>query len=735
MSTFKKKPLVSIFKWIFSTNLLISSSLVIGNEINHSEKEPINLGTVHVTGSSKSPTITEDTDSYTTSITYSTTGIPKELKDTLQSISVITHKRLQDQPDTNRVIDVVNNATGLHLQQNESDRYSLSSRGLGIDSVSYDGVTTYYDTRFNYGDNHMDTALYDRVEIVRGATGFMTGPGNPSASINLVRKRPTKDFQGSVAASVGSWKSYRTEADVSGSLNQSGSVRGRLVGVYHTRDSFLNRYNNQRHVLFGVLEANLGKHTLLSAGANYQHNHSRGVMSGGLPLFYSNGAYTHYDRSSNTAPDWATDRYNSLSTYLTLHHRFKNGWRLEGNYTHSNNTRELKNSYVYGSPDPISNTGLNPGTISRINGTRKQNTFDIKVNGLYHLFGREHTARFNYNFNHNNYNNGYRRPVNGTLPTVWGDFTQPNFHVPEPQWQNDIFTALRGTTTQHAASGISELSLHDRLNLTLGARLTHYKVADDSYGVYFKPYNNSFNALSKYIGLSYKLNDHYSLYGSYTDIFQPQTAVNASGKYLDPVIGGNYEIGLKGGLRDGRLNFSIAAFETRRDNVAQPTGERLASGQTINRAIDGAKTRGLDTEIVGSVTNNWNIQAGLTTFVARDAYGNRISKETPNRIFKLFTTYRLPKPLQRMTIGGGVNWHSKIERTVNNPQKQQTKINTDAYAVANLMARYEFTPRASLSMNINNLFDKHYYTNYGQFTQYQYGAPRNVMATFRYKFQ
>ena len=38
------------------------------------------------------------------------------------------------------------------------------------------------------GESVIDTSLYDRVEIVRGATGLMTGAGNPSASVNLVRK-------------------------------------------------------------------------------------------------------------------------------------------------------------------------------------------------------------------------------------------------------------------------------------------------------------------------------------------------------------------------------------------------------------------------------------------------------------------------------------------------------------------------------------------------------------------
>lgn len=73
----------------------------------------------------------------------------------------------------------------------------------------------------------LDTAIYDRVEVIRGATGLMTGAGNPSATVNMVRKRPTREFQASVKGSAGSWENGRGEMDVSGSwLNRTSCVAG-----------------------------------------------------------------------------------------------------------------------------------------------------------------------------------------------------------------------------------------------------------------------------------------------------------------------------------------------------------------------------------------------------------------------------------------------------------------------------------------------------------------------------
>ncbi|HBK01172.1 MAG TPA: TonB-dependent siderophore receptor, partial [Delftia acidovorans] len=68
-----------------------------------------------------------------------------------------------------------------------------------------------------------DTAMLDRVEVLRGATGLLRGAGSPSAMVNMVRKRPTAQWQGSAALTLGSWERQRMEADLSGPLNAAGT--------------------------------------------------------------------------------------------------------------------------------------------------------------------------------------------------------------------------------------------------------------------------------------------------------------------------------------------------------------------------------------------------------------------------------------------------------------------------------------------------------------------------------
>lgn len=732
-----KITLSRLIKCISFTAIFLAHSLVITNA---TEQEDIPVDTIDldsltiIGGSIQSLMNTENTNKYTTALTNSTIGIPQDLKDTTQSISLITRQRMEDQPDLHRVIDVVNNATGLSYTQNETEQYNIISRGMNVDSISYDGVTNYYDTRFNYGDNHMDTALYDRIEVVRGATGFMTGAGNPSASLNLVRKRPSSEFKGYIATSLGSWNLKRIESDIGGKLNSSGSIRGRIVGILQDRKSFLDRYQSRRKSIFGTLEVDLTPTTLFNIGADFQKNTPEASMPGGLPLFFSNGELTNYPDNTNTAPSWARSSTKVFNIYSSLEHEFDNGWQTSANLTYSRNTLASKSANVYGPPSAINNTGMITDYINYIQGKRTQKTFDWKLNGSFEAFGRYHFLRVNYNYTQSNHKNAYYNPLTGTLPPSYGNFRDPNFTFPEPSFEKHPFAALQGTNKQHALSVITELSLTDQLLFTAGIRLNHMKINDTSFGPYFHPYNNSFSQPSKYLSMSYKLSDQYSLYASYTDIFQPQSVLDATGKYLDPTIGKNYEIGFKAGLFDDRLNFSTALFEIKRNNIAEATNEYLPSGQGIYRAINGAKTRGFDIELAGAITDHWNIQAGYTSYVSRDAKGHRISQDNPNQMLKLFTTYRLPNKLSNITIGGGINWVSDTKMNVTTPQGTPFEAIQKSYTIANVMLRYDMDKDTHISLNINNIFNQKYYTNYGLFTQYQYGSPRNILVSFKHDF-
>ena len=133
---------------------------------------------------------------------------------------------------------MLTNATGVSSQQVDSERSYYYSRGFQITDFSYDNIPTTTGDAWNYGDAAEDTAIYDRIEIVRGANGLMTGAGDPGATVNMVRKHAdSKTFTGNLSASYGSWNAQRYVADLSAPLNADGSVRGRVIAGYQNQEA------------------------------------------------------------------------------------------------------------------------------------------------------------------------------------------------------------------------------------------------------------------------------------------------------------------------------------------------------------------------------------------------------------------------------------------------------------------------------------------------------------------
>lgn len=208
------------------------------------------LGATTVNGQGLGAT-TEGTGSYTTGSTNTATKLALSLRETPQSVTVITRKRMDDQ----NIQSLTTSAHGdrYHLTKIGTDRSTYYSRGFEISDLQYDGIPTNISE--NYSMDVMSTsnmAIYDRVEVVRGANGLMQGTGNPSAAINLVRKRPTQDFRLGAELGAGSWDNYRGQVDVSGPLTPTGNVRGRAVAYYNNANSYRDGSERDNQLLYLV---------------------------------------------------------------------------------------------------------------------------------------------------------------------------------------------------------------------------------------------------------------------------------------------------------------------------------------------------------------------------------------------------------------------------------------------------------------------------------------------------
>ena len=157
------------------------------NEGSVTGTDSAQLATISLTANQGKSLTTEGSGSYTAKATTASTGLALSLKETPQLVSVITRQQMEDQNLT-QLTDVVMQAAGLTLSSGGnigSDNSPIYARGQTVDSYLLDGVKllSTYSSIFQ----SQDTALFDRIEVVRGANGLMTGAGSASASISKWR--------------------------------------------------------------------------------------------------------------------------------------------------------------------------------------------------------------------------------------------------------------------------------------------------------------------------------------------------------------------------------------------------------------------------------------------------------------------------------------------------------------------------------------------------------------------
>lgn len=673
---------------------------------------------------------TEGTGSYTTGKSRTATPLSLSLRETPQSVSVVTQQRIEDQ-GLSSITDALNNVTGISVHQYETSRAQFTARGFDVNALMIDGTPTTWDQSWSSGEIMTSLAIYDRVEVVRGATGLTTGAGDPSAAVNLVRKRATsKEFTGTAEVGVGSWNERRAMFDIATPLNEAKTFRARVVGEHAASDSWVDNLSNKRQTLFATFEADLTPNTVLSAGISHQENDPKGSMWGGLPVWYSDGTRTDWSRSKTTSADWV--RWNSIyeNYFAALEHQFDNGWKMKASYNLGDRKADSYLLYVYNAPDRTTGLGMSTWPGSYLVHT-KQEDIGLQANGPFTLLGRTHELALGYSHSRQDFASDSRAGGFGAAP----NFNTWDGSYPEPTWGSLSYYG-QSTTKQDAVYGTARFSLADPLKLIVGARLTHYEQSGDTASG--SPYSMKVNhQVTPYAGVVYDINDTFSAYTSYTDIFQPQQKRDLSGKYLDPVVGKSTEIGIKGAFFGDRLNASAAVFKIVQDNLAQSTGLIIPGTtppETAYRAAEGTTSKGFEFDLSGELTPQWSVSAGYTQFRATDADGADVNAIYPRKLLRLFTSYRLQGELAGLTLGGGVNWQSKTYTDATNPLGNIERIEQEAYALVNLMARYEFSKQLSAQLNINNVFDKKYFAMFDAYSQMTYGAPRNATLKMTYKF-
>ncbi|MFZ5724005.1 MAG: TonB-dependent siderophore receptor [Pseudomonadota bacterium] len=648
------------------------------------------------------------------------TGLSLRVKDTPQSVQSIDAAAVQKLglDDVNSVLDL---ATGVNVERTETDRTYYNARGFDIKNFQVDGVGVPLHWSNVVGG--LDSALYERVEIVRGANGLLVGTGNPSGAVNFIRKRPTGQSEGSVKTTIGSWDKRRIEADVSTPLSGSGNWSTRIVAAMQDAGSWLDNYENERSAMSAIVEGQLGAGTLLTAGYTDQRSNGTGALWGALPLLYSDGTPTDYDVSTSTTMDWTYYRTHSRTAFVELLQELPAGWEWKTTLTRNKYSEPSELFYVYGSPSPTTGLGLF-GWPGKFFAHADRRLLDSAVSGDYELGGRRHeltvgVALARVDSGYLSYDAPPTDPAWGALPAFPGwdgsEIDRPDFG---PGYVSadieDRFSRLYAAT---------RFSLTDDTKLIAGFNAVKVKAKGFSFGA---PQDRDEEGVSPYLGVVHALDAQTSLYASYSDIFDPQVETDFNHRPLGSAKGLSYEAGVKRESANGRLLGTAALFRIEQENLAEVAGWDPSAGANYYRGTE-VSSQGIELELAGHLAERWKIGSGYTWLEIRDDEGEDARNYVPRQTLKLSTSWR-PAGLDRLEIGGTARWQDDIHTGT-----APALIRQDAYGVLSAYVSYEPAPDLEVALNVDNLTDEKYLTSL-YWDQSYYGEPLAVSGSVRFSF-
>jgi len=630
--------------------------------------------------------------------------------ETPQTVTAISRAQIEDF-SLNDVNTLLNYTPGITVEEVETDRTYYTARGFDIVNFQYDGVGIPFIGGLNLGQQ--DTAIYEKAEVIKGASGLITGLANPSATINYIRKRPTEETQASAGFTLSEWEGKRIDLDASGAL--SGRARARVVVAYDDSESYLDRHEDEASIAYGIIEGDITDSTTVTFGHSFDKSESDGVLWGALTLNYSDGTQADFDVSTSNAPDWAFADSTQNQSFVELAQNLNDNWRFNIVATHNKHEYESELFYVYGELDRETGQGLN-GWASAYDRSEVQTNLEAFVSGDFYIGEQSHQLVAGYSYSKTDLKEAsYSDPLNGfpVLGADWalGNAVQPSFTAHDPATQTTDLD-LR----QKALYFATRLNFTDKFSVLAGARQSDFEQNGFSYGAVS---NADADKASPYIGATYKILDSLLVYGSYSEVFKQQTWVNSSFQPLGAVNGESNELGFKKTFNDERAVFSFSAFKSEQSNFGV-FAERI--GGVAVYVPSKLSSEGYELELAGEIVDGLNVGAGFTQVDIEGENGEDIRPFIPENQLKFSISYDVPA-IDGLKLGGLINWQ---DDTVDS----RGLVKQNAYALADVFIQYKVNENASVALNLHNITDEKY-INSLYWEQGYYGAPMNASASLR----
>ncbi|NUG02545.1 TonB-dependent siderophore receptor [Acinetobacter oleivorans] len=643
------------------------------------------------------------------------------LKDTPQSVSVVTQKVIEDIGAT-RLIEALDLAGGVTRANNFG--------GQGLTGFNLRGFTSgeFYRNGFpiNRGyPNAPDSNTIERVDVLRGPSSSLYGRGDPGGTFNLISKTPKSEQQTTLGAQLNSEGLYRTTVDTTGTITNAENISYRLNVIAEGGDSYRDHVESKRYGIAPVIQWQASDATKVTFEADILRNQH--------PLDRGQTRYAG-QKSFISSPDtylWETGKYNNRlyndnnMTQLRVEHDLGNDWKLNAGVQYLNG--KLHGYAV--EANGIQNDGETLGRNYNYRELKWQDTdAQINLTGNFQLLGLAHTLVTGLEYENYDYKS-YIIRSNGDVGSYPINIYNPVLGQQLPEL-NRVTTHDRENLKTTALFVQDQIDLNERLSALLGLRFEHYEHDYKNLLPNTANWNTSHNAFIPRLGLVFKARDDLSIYSNAAKSFKPNTSASRNGEGFDPEEGMAYELGFKWQALDNMLSVDSAIFYAKKENVL--TLDPIDSAYKVSAGE--VRSRGIELNIAGQITPAWKIIGGYAYTNAEVTKDNTLQKGTslaniPKNSFNLLNIYEFQGGALQ-GLGLGVN-QKYIDKRAG--QTANSTYTMKGYAVTDLVSYYQATPKLRLNLDLKNIFDKVY--DESAFNLYAYpGEPRTAQFGMSYTF-
>lgn len=702
------------------------------------------------------------------------TRLPLKTRDQIQSISVVSHKVIE-QLGGLTVTDVAKNVPGVTLFSSYGGaNESMSIRGYRGVPVLKNGVQM--DSDFRTAGMITDMQGVESIQVIKGSAAISQGVGNGLGSaggvINVVTKRPQFINQTNVGFRYGSWDFYRPTVDFQRVLDSQGKVAVRFNGAYQNNNSFRTHVGAERIYINPSITYRPDDKTEINVEMDYLNDNrtpDRGTINtatGDIEALYHmpKGKFLGYTSDYNK-----TETFNFATTAVRkLNDKFK----VRAAFINSNNNGDNEASSI-----SLPSGGTNYNIRQRIIG--KSESEDINRVLQFDFIGQDvktgfinHTFQVGFDWRETETSavtyNAYKNSIapQNLITARATKIGSTNY----PANPLDTFDVVNGSIPNTLPVNVVYENLgrsNPVLTPSIGAMaqdvMSFGKYIKAHLGIRYSRLNGSANRIvdtwNPSLGLIVSPFENVNVFGSYTTTTSLRSVNNIlqGGGNVGASQTKQWEAGIKSDWFNERLRFNVTLFDINTNNLSfqilnqayQPV--RDENNNILYGLAGNLKRKGVEVELIGRILPNLQIMSGWAYLDAQyqdsPAYINGSAPmNAPKHTANGWLNYKFNQGvLDGLDVGAGIyfvgkrpvdEWTQKTFTAghLNSVEAGTKPFDMPEYTTVDAQVGYQLKNGLGLRVFFNNIFDSVGYSSYfrgGYIDQIQ---PRNFSAQINYKF-